>query len=83
MPYPLPGKKRPWHETENRRRLFHPEETLLTENPNMIYLRGLKKRFGEKVVLDGVDLDIREGRPMLFLDVQEPASRSCLSSSVD
>lgn len=32
-----------------------------------IRLRGLKKRFGDKVVLDGVDLDVRAGHSMVIL----------------
>jgi len=32
-----------------------------------IRLRGLTKRFGEKIVLDGVDLDIRAGHGMVIL----------------
>jgi len=33
----------------------------------MIQIRGLKKRLGAKQVLDGVDLDIREGETMLIM----------------
>ena len=32
-----------------------------------IRLRGLTKRFGDKLVLDGVDLDIRAGHGMVIL----------------
>jgi phospholipid/cholesterol/gamma-HCH transport system ATP-binding protein len=35
--------------------------------PLKIKLRGLKKSFGPKVVLDGVDLDIRSGHSMVIL----------------
>jgi phospholipid/cholesterol/gamma-HCH transport system ATP-binding protein len=33
----------------------------------MIELRGVHKRFGKQVVLDGVDLDVREGETMALL----------------
>ena len=33
----------------------------------MIELRGVKKRFGEQVVLDGVDFEVREGEPLALL----------------
>lgn len=33
-----------------------------------IRIRGLHKSFGEKVVLDGIDLDVQEG-PLLSLSV--------------
>lgn len=33
----------------------------------MIELRGVKKRFGEQVVLDGVDFEVREGETMALL----------------
>ena len=33
----------------------------------MIQLRGLKKRFGDQVVLDGVDFDVREGETVALM----------------
>ena len=33
----------------------------------MIQLRGVKKRFGEQVVLDGVDFEVREGETLALL----------------
>ena len=33
----------------------------------MIELRGVRKRFGEQVVLDGVDFVVREGETMALL----------------
>lgn len=38
----------------------------MTDIPK-IRLRGLRKRFGDKVVLDGVDLDVRAGHSMVIL----------------
>ena len=33
----------------------------------MIELRGVKKRFGAQVILDGVDFDVREGETVALL----------------
>ena len=34
----------------------------------MIELRGVRKRFGEQVVLDGVDFSVQEGETVALLD---------------
>jgi phospholipid/cholesterol/gamma-HCH transport system ATP-binding protein len=39
----------------------------MTEAPPKIAIRGLHKRFGEKVVLDGVDLDIARGESLVVI----------------
>ena len=36
-------------------------------SPNMIEIRGLKKRLGEQAVLDGVDLDVGTGETVVIL----------------
>ena len=33
----------------------------------MIQLRGLKKRFGSQIVLDGVDFDVQEGETVALM----------------
>ena len=39
----------------------------MTENGSMIHARGLVKRFGDLVAVDGIDLDVRRGEAFGFL----------------
>ena len=39
----------------------------MNENGSMIHARGLVKRFGELVAVDGIDLDVRRGEAFGFL----------------
>ena len=40
---------------------------MLTEPVPKIRIRGLRKRFGDKQVLDGVDLDVMPGTSMVVI----------------
>jgi phospholipid/cholesterol/gamma-HCH transport system ATP-binding protein len=39
----------------------------MNERPNKIEVRGLKKAFGRKVVLDGIDLDVAAGESLVII----------------
>ena len=39
----------------------------MSENGAMIHARGLVKRFGELVAVDGIDLDVKRGEAFGFL----------------
>ena len=39
----------------------------MSENGAMIHARGLVKRFGELVAVDGIDLDVKQGEAFGFL----------------
>jgi phospholipid/cholesterol/gamma-HCH transport system ATP-binding protein len=39
----------------------------MTERPSKIEVRGLKKAFGRKVVLDGIDLDVAKGESFVII----------------
>ena len=39
----------------------------MSDNGSMIHARGLVKRFGDLVAVDGIDLDVRQGEAFGFL----------------
>ena len=39
----------------------------MSENGVMIHARGLVKRFGDLVAVDGIDLDVKQGEAFGFL----------------